>query len=200
MRVAIQRGLLATTILICVVLVPACGDDDDECRVGMTGCVCDVGSSCSVATDQCLAGVCRPSPRDAAMDGATVDAGTDAITPPPDSGCGDTTSNPNHCGACGNVCRFGTCVDSVCQPGLSPVCLVIGPGSPATCDLICGEQGGTCVENGCGEGPSGPFTWAAYGGELSCERMSPNFVRDRPCDIRVNDTTDRTLWIQCCCE
>ena len=197
MRVAMQRGLLATTILVCVSLVTACGDDDHECRVGTTGCACDVGSSCSVATDQCVAGVCRPT--DAAMLDATVDVGTDAIPPPPDSGCGDTTTNPNHCGACGNVCRFGTCVDSVCQPGLSPMCRVTGIGSLATCDQICGEQGGTCAENGCGEGPSGPFTWATYSGELTCERMSPIFVEDRPCDVRVNET-DAALWIQCCCE
>ncbi|AUX26362.1 hypothetical protein SOCEGT47_069230 [Sorangium cellulosum] len=33
-------------------------------------------------------------------------------------GCGDVTSDPEHCGSCGHSCLGGACVDSVCQPVL----------------------------------------------------------------------------------
>ncbi len=33
-----------------------------------------------------------------------------------EAGCGDTTSNPDHCGRCNHSCLGGDCVDGVCQP------------------------------------------------------------------------------------
>jgi hypothetical protein len=200
MRVAIQRGLLATTILVCVSLVTACGDDDRECPIGETGCLCGVGASCTSLDDECVSGVCRAVGVDASID-ATVNGGAEGDSGDAgDAGCGDTTSDPNHCGGCGVVCEFGDCVDSTCQPGLSTDCFGVGLDTTTTCDDICREQGGTCVENGCGGDSGDPYTWAAYGGELTCERMSSVLgVVDRPCDVRVNET-DAPLWIQCCCE
>ena len=52
------------------------------------------------------------------------DVSIDALDAEPDvqdaadeeAGCGDTTSNPEHCGRCNHSCFDGACVDGVCQP------------------------------------------------------------------------------------
>jgi hypothetical protein len=42
------------------------------------------------------------------------DAGIDSTSP--EGGCGDTTSSPKNCGACGHDCLGGACTTSACQP------------------------------------------------------------------------------------
>lgn len=83
----------------------------------------------------------------------TSDAGGDTAAP---VDCGDTSSNPNHCGACGKVCPPGaTCSKGtcVCPDGLSACgALCVDTKTNAESCGACGKacaKGALCVSGGC---------------------------------------------------
>jgi hypothetical protein len=91
----------------------ACGStctnlQTDTNNCGACGNACPVGASCT--SGQCAG----PVPSDAGV--AAPDA--PACAPgqiPCGNGCIDPTSDPNNCGACGNVCTSQVCQNGACQ-------------------------------------------------------------------------------------
>lgn len=58
---------------------------------------------------------------------------TTTIIPPMETGCGDLSRNPVHCGRCGHSCLGGSCVAGNCQPvalaeGIRPRRIALGQG------------------------------------------------------------------------
>lgn len=95
--------------------------------------------------------------------------------------CVDYLSDPNNCGACGNVCGDGTCCSngncvSLCADGqiwCNGVCVDPSndPGNCGTCGNACGEgsccSGGACVAED-----------ACYAGEAFCDGLCRDLQND----------------------
>lgn len=82
---------------------------------------------------------------DAEMDSMVVDT----FVPPPDTGCGDLTSDVNNCGSCGNVCTTtngtpacvaSTCALASCNSGYSSC-----DGNPSACEVDHRVATNTCA-------------------------------------------------------
>src|SRR5262245_50528770 len=67
-------------------------------------------------------------PGDAGIGADATTSGGPGIDPNtnPEAGCGDTESNPSHCGACGHSCLGATCSRGLCTPQV----LATGLGTP----------------------------------------------------------------------
>ena len=122
------------------------------------------GNVCPEGT-MCIFGTCRSDCPASINEGNKKECAQVCSPIPFSSACIDKCSDPNNCGACGNVCPDSVCINEVCQ-----------------CDLynpdLCGE---TCVdlnedEANCGScGTQCPFPGQTYcgGGECACI-SSPN--------------------------
>ncbi|MBX3251044.1 MAG: hypothetical protein KF901_27955 [Myxococcales bacterium] len=178
-----------------------------SCPAGTTGCPCAPGDACNAADDVCVASRCQSRtpgtdggpPMDAPAEDAPSTEAPDTTT------CGDTTSDRTNCGACGHVCRFGDCVDSVCQPGFSAACDPIPDGSPLDCHDLCARHGGTCAPRACRRSITDASA-LIFGSLGNCEVGFVDTSSTHDCDVPL--TERRTcphappcnVYAQCCCE
>ncbi|MBX3251043.1 MAG: hypothetical protein KF901_27950 [Myxococcales bacterium] len=182
----------------------ACGDDDrPSCPVGTTGCPCAPSDTCNAADDICVAGRCQSrtpgvdgGPADAPpIDAPSADAPSRDATP-----CGDTTSDRMNCGACGHACRFGDCVDSVCQPGFSPGCDdVVASESDVNCSDICARHGGSCAARACRYSITDASA-LVFGSRGNCDVEFPDTLSTRDCDASLAPSPGFLNFVRCCCE
>jgi DNA-binding beta-propeller fold protein YncE len=101
----------------------------------------------------------RPDASDAARD---VVSSKDA-TEKPDSGCGDTQSDPENCGACGHDCQGSGCEGGLCEPTVlsigenTPVATAMDTDNIYWLDLDYSPGNGTvrvCAKTGCSQNPT----------------------------------------------
>jgi hypothetical protein len=121
-----------------------------------------------------------------------------------DTGCGDTESDWQNCGECGNRCLnlgqgCGTscCVAGRCSPGFGP-CFMHSSGF-TTCDAACVSIGATCVAGAC----AGQYTWFGWGPDTSsnCPTASgPERTASAACDVTLPWTAADTTKRCCCAE
>jgi hypothetical protein len=120
--------------------------------------------------------------------------------------CGDTSSDPNNCGACGHACKNadpvfspycppnGCCAAGHCGPTFSP-CLT--QGQVTSCTDYCSSLGETCVQDGCAlDG----LTWAGWGSSNACSIFynPPDPISRGTCSQAIVFDAS-TVAVRCCC-
>jgi hypothetical protein len=170
-------AVLLSSVLSTVLVVAACGGDDTE-TAGAAGAGAGAGGQGAAGGFGTGAGGASP------MNGGGGEGG-----------CGDTTSDSNHCGACDNVCLSGVCEQSLCQPAFMG-CVDAAPGD--TCDSICAGLGGTCVAQDC-DGIDQGLTFRTFDLEDSClAGVSTGGEFTEACSAVVLDFAVGD-WTECCC-
>ncbi len=100
----------------------------------LLGCNAVVDGQCADGYESCK-GACVPTgvcgmltapkcPEPKPSPSTPADAGVADATPP--ATCGDVSTDPFNCGACGNVCATATCVEGVCRGARVGDVVVIG--------------------------------------------------------------------------
>jgi hypothetical protein len=124
----------------------ACGaitcTDTQACCGGACIDVEKDGNNCGDCNVRCGAGEACVAGECSCAGGAACSAGRTCCSAPPTSGCVDTGTDPQACGACGNVCAVGEqCTMNATGAGACSC----GAGAPCTAaQRCCGDSGG-CV-------------------------------------------------------
>ena len=142
---------------------PVCTGVEQCCTSGCTNIDtdphrCGKCNNACPSTDTCVTGVCTPVK---SCNGGPVCTGVDQCCA---AGCTNVNTDPDNCGACGNVCAYGApCVGAVCQPTCNggPACTGVDtccysgctntqtdPNNCSGCGYVC-PTGWSCVYGGC---------------------------------------------------
>lgn len=197
---------------LCLVLLAGCPADDDDSEASATdtaGVSTTISgsttSNAGTSSDE-TSGTAATSSPSTSTAGSTSTSTTSELTTGEDSstgfdpsstsevgsessGCGDTNSDPNNCGECGNVCGAPNHGEATCESG---VCAIDCEGGFDAVDvggeLRCSQFAGFFLlrETQECEAPN-PFT-----GDCSC----PQGFDDRPVTSWRIEPTDGSSWVQ----
>ena len=171
------------------------GSSNSQCENGV--CVC----YCSDGVTQCPDGTSASCDTATCPDGQMDCDGTGQ--------CNDLSSDPNNCGACGNSCATGVCVDDqcACDDSGTPDCNGACPDYSSD-TYNCGSFGNDCSQDD-GSGNTGAEAYCNGGGcecDCTCDDGSscpscdssqcPSQLRHRPANPTVQGATRKPLTLQ----